>query len=133
MALNQSSVLVDGTVATTGGTATSFASRGNTLTQHDLFLDDASNIIDQTTLEASVKLPKVSVSAPNGYTQSRNTMYLRIPLALDNGNSTVNTVRIEIATDVETTAAEKLSLRVLTAQLLHDSDFLQFWDDSSVE
>jgi len=127
------SVNVDGTVATTGGTATSFKSLGNTINQHNLVLDDGSEFEARTLLEASVKTPKVSASAPNGYTQARNTMLLKVPLALDNGLVTVNTVKIEIASDIEMTDAERLSMRVLAAQLIHDSEFVDFWDLQSVE
>lgn len=132
MSLNSSSILVDGTVATTGGTATSLVSKGNTLSQHNLILDDGSDLLAQTEFEATIKSPKKSATAPNGYTQARNTVLIKVPLALDNGLVTFNTVKVEIACDVETTDAEKLSMRVLAAQMLHDSDYVSFWDDQSV-
>jgi hypothetical protein len=122
------SVLVDGTVATTGGTATSFKSQGSDKSSHELVLDDSAEFEALTFLDCSIKKPKVSATAPNGYTQRRCTMLLKVPLALDNGSVTINTVKIEIATDVEMTAAEKLSMRVLAAQLIHDSEFVDFWD-----
>jgi hypothetical protein len=133
MSLKDSSVLVDGSVATTGGTGTPLKSLGNTLEQHELYLDESKPLIEQTTITASVKRPKVSVSAPNGYTQGRNTVYIKVPLKLDNGSITVNTIRLEIAADFETSAAERLGMRVLAAQMLTSSQFVDFWDDASVD
>lgn len=133
MSLRDSSILVDGTVATTSGTATTLKSKGNTLDRHDLMLDDGSSLGDQTLLSATIKSPKVSVGAPSGYTQARNTMYLKVPFTVASGLLTSQTVRIEIATDIETTDAQKLSLRVLAAQLLSDSDYTAFWDNQLVD
>lgn len=131
MPLANASILVDGTVATTGGTATTLESKGGTSNNHNLFLDDGSLLQSQTEIQASTSNPKVSTTAPNGYTQARNTIKLKVPLVLDNGNTTVNTITITQATDIETTDAEKLSMRVTAAQLLHDSDFVKYWDSQS--
>jgi len=131
MSITSASVLVDGTVATTGGTATTMLSKGNTLDQHKVILDDGSEFIAATTIDFAVKEPKVSTSAPNGYTQRRRTVKILSPLALDNGNTTVNSMKIELSCDHEMTAAEITSLKVLAAQLIHDSDFDEFWEDGS--
>jgi flagellar hook-associated protein FlgK len=76
-----------------------------------------------------VKDPKVNTTAPNGYTQGRAEALIRRPMVLDNGNSTFNSVWAGLSCDVETTAAEKLSLRLLAAQLLTQSAFADFYDD----
>lgn len=134
MSLRDSSINVDGTVATTGGTATTLKSKGNTLDRHDLLLDDGSTLGGQTVVSASVKSPKVSAGAPSGYTQARNTMYVKVPFTVPSTSLlTSQTIRMEIATDIETTDAQKLSLRVLAAQLLADSDYTAFWDDQTVD
>lgn len=131
MSLETASVLKDGTVATTGGTAKALTSLGNTLNQHNLYLEGPDHL---TRLEvvATVKEPKPSTNAPNGYTQARSTILLKSPLALDNGNSTVNTIQISFACDVEMTDAEKQTMLVYAAQLIHDSDFSEFWKNQSV-
>lgn len=133
MSLQNSAVLVDGTVATTGGTSTTFKTKGNTLLQHDLLLDDGSPLVGRTDLSCSIKAPKVSVAAPNGYTQARNTMILKVPLLLDNGSYTVNTIKVEMAVDIETTDAERDTMRITAAQLLHASAYDDFWNLQSLD
>lgn len=132
MTILNASILVDGTVATTGGTATTFVSKGNTLNAHSAIVDDSSEFIAQSTCNFSIKDPKVSVSSPNGYTQARNTVKFNVPLALDNGNYTVNTLTIQLSVDPETTDAEIESMLVFGAQLLHDSDYSDFWKKQSL-
>ncbi len=131
MAISTSSILVDGTVATTGGTATSVIQKGNTLDQVVVVLDDGSEFINQTTVTFSIKDPKVNTGAPNGYTQARSNAKITKPLALDNGNRTVNSVNIQLSVDHETTDAEIQNLLVTAAQLLVDSDFSDFWKKQS--
>lgn len=133
MSIRSSSILVDGTVAITAGTATASISKGNDLNIHTVVLDDSSEFIDQTTMVFTAKDPKVSASAPNGYTQQRNTVKINVPLALDNLQRTVNTVTVIVACDPETTDAEKASMRVLATNVLNDSDFTAFWDDGSLD
>ncbi len=132
MSILNASVNVDGTVATTGGTATTMVSKGTDLEKHDVILNDGSEFAAQTKISFSIKDPKVSSSAPNGYTQHRMNVKVLRPLLLDNGNYTVNSVTISFGVDHETTDAEIGSLRVLAAQLIHDSDFDDFWTVGSV-
>lgn len=134
MSLSNSSILIDGTVATTGGTATTFISKGNTLDQHNLVLDDGSSLADQTILSVTSKSPKPKVGAPSGYTQARTTFLVKVPMTVpSSGLVTINTIKIEMATDIETTDAQKLSMRVIGSQLLSDSDFVNAWDLQSVD
>lgn len=132
MAISTASVLKDGTVATTGGTATGVIEKGSTLNTLDVILDDSSEFIAQSTVHFTVKDPKVNAGSPNGYTQARNVVLLKVPLALDNGNYTVNTLSITLAVDHETTDAEIESMLVYGAQLLHDSDFSDYWKKQSL-
>lgn len=131
MTIASSSIDVDCTLTPSAGTATTLKTKEFDGDVHTVFLDDASELIAQKTVDFSYKPPKVQASAPNGYTQARNTVVFKSPLALDNGNMTVNTVRIEISCDYETTAAEKATLRNIAAQLLIDSDYTEYWDDQS--
>jgi len=132
MALSNSAVLKDGTVATTGGTSVSLLTKGTSLSQHNLMIDDGAEFQLQATTDFSVKAPKVSASAPNGYTQARTSVFLRQPLLLDNGEYTTCTGSISISVDPEMTDAEKLTMRVYLAQLLVDSDFTDFWDNQAI-
>lgn len=132
MGIQSSSVNIDGTVATTAGTATGMITKGSTLNELVTVLDDSSEFIAQTKLKFSVVDPKVQTSAPNGYTQGRSVVKVIVPLALDNGNFTTNTLEIRLGADPEATDAEITSMLVLGAQLLHDSDFIDFWTKQSL-
>lgn len=127
MSINSASVLVDGTVATTGGTATDLLLKNQSGLEVVTILDDSSEFILNKKITFSVKEPKVSAGAPNGYTQQRCNAVLQVPRILDNGNRTVDTLRIELACDHETSDAEIQSMLVTGAQLLHRADFSAFW------
>lgn len=132
MSLTTASVLKDGTVATTGGTATGFIHKGGNLGLWEGIFDDSSEFINQSTVTFQVKDPKSNTGSPNGYTQGRSTVVMKVPLALDNGERTVNTLKIELACDHETTDAEIQTMLVYAAQLLADSDFSEFWKKQSL-
>jgi len=132
MGIQNSSINIDGTVSATGGTATGMITKGSTLNQLLVIIDDSSEFIDETKAEFTVKSPAIQTSAPNGYTQARSKVRVFVPLALDNGNQTLNTLTIEVACDHETTAAEIESMLVLGAQLLADSDYSDFWKKQSL-
>lgn len=132
MTIASSQVLIDSTPSFTAGTATTLKHKTDSDNSIIVFLDDGSDLVSQKTVEFSYKGPKVQAGTPNGYTQARNSVVVKSPFILDNGELTVNTVRIEIAVDSELTAAEKLTLRDWAAQLLLDSDYTEFWDDQTV-
>lgn len=132
MTISSGSILKDPTITPSGGTAQSLNSLGGTMERKDAYFD-GTQVGSRNEVSFTTKSPKVSASAPNGYTQARCNAVIKSPLALDNGNATVNTGRIEFSYDVETTAAEKATLRLYMAQLLTDSDFTEFCDGQSVE
>lgn len=132
MAIANSSVLVDGTVAFSAGTATTVKELGRDLGQLNTYLDDGAAFSARTEVQFSTKDPKISATAPGGYTQARTTARLLKPKTLANGARTVNSVRLELSVDPETTAAEIESLLVLAAQILKDSDYADFWKKQSV-
>lgn len=132
MSLSTASVLKDGTVATTGGTATTFIEKGSSLNYWEGIFDDSSEFISQSSISCTVKDPKVNSGSPNGYTQARSSITVKVPLLLDNGSYTVNTLRLELAVDHETTDAEIQSMLVYGAQLFHDTDFSDFWKKQSL-
>jgi len=132
MALTTASVLKDGTVGTTGGTATGFITKGIALGIYEAIIDDSSEFLTQSTVTFTTKDPKVNAGSPNGYTQARSQVTLKVPLELDNGEHTVNTLRIELSCDHEATDAEIESMLVYGAQFLADSDFSDFWKKQSI-
>lgn len=132
MTIANSSVLVDGTVAFSAGTATTVKELGRDLGQLNTYLDDGAAFAARTEIQFSTKEPKVSANSPGGYTQARSTARLLKPKTLASGRRTVNSARLELSVDPETTAAEIESLLVLIAQLAKDSDFADFWKKQSV-
>jgi len=128
MSIQSMSVLVDGVVVTTGGVATTGLTKGISPQKLSVILDDSSEFTAQTQLDFSVKDPRVSTGAPNGYTQAVSQVKILVPLALDNLGRTVNTVTVKLSVDHETSAAEIASLKILAAQVIADSDFTDFWE-----
>jgi hypothetical protein len=129
MSIRGSAVLVGGTPSASGGTSTDLVVK-NSLVQNQMVmtLDDSSEFIDETKITFSSTDPKVSVGAPNGYTQARSNLVISRPLALDNGEYTTNTFRATLSVDPETTDAEVAELLSVAAQILFGSDFSDFWD-----
>ncbi len=127
MSITNMAVNVGGTSSVTGGTSTSYLAKGTTLDRRTLILDDNSDYVDQTKVEFSIKDPKVSAGAPNGYTQARSNVYVQVPLALDNGNRTINSLRIELSVDPETSDAEISAMLEEGAQILYQTALRDFW------
>lgn len=132
MGIQSSTVKIGGTVSTTSGTDTNMLTKGGTLNELVTVLDDSSEFIDQIRFRFNVVDPKVSASAPNGYTQQRSIVKVVFPLGLDNGKRTTNTLEIKLSCDPETQASEKDSYMVLGAQLLSLPDFQAFFQEQSL-
>lgn len=123
MSLSNAVVKTGATVAPTGGTDLTFASRGTKDGSNVLYVNADADSRTRRTITCSVKDAKTSVMAPNGMTQQRCQFVFKSPLTLDNGLVTVNKVSIEFAYDVETSDAEIEELRIIAAQICSDSDF----------
>lgn len=132
MPLSTASILSGATMAPSGGSALDFASAGQSKGVNTLYATDDTDLRTRRSIVATTKDPKVSSSAPNGYTQARSTVVYKAPLVLDNGNVTVNTVRIEVSSDVETSTAEKTELLVIASQICNDADFVEFFQQLSL-
>ncbi len=133
MTIQALAVNVGGTNSVTGGTSTSVLSKGSTLSKRSVILDDSSEYIDQTRIEFSAQDPRVSTGAPNGYTQARSSFVMEVPLLLDNGKRTINTLTCKIAVDPETTDAEIAEMLSQGAQMLYSSALLNFWQKQSTD
>lgn len=132
MSLSNASLLEGATVSASGGTALDLESRGSEPGRNILFVPADTDLRTRREIDCSVSYPRVQASAPNGYTQARRVAFMKFPLELDNGKVTVNTVKIEMATDVETTTSEIQAYSKLAAQVLIDADFSGFFEDLSV-
>jgi hypothetical protein len=132
MSLANASIPIGATYAPTGGSATSFVSLGQTSDSQKLFIDSGEDLILRRTALATSKSPVPNSSAPNGYTQQRTSIVFHVPLLLDNGKYTTNTVKIEVSYDPETDTSERAYLRELLAHLGSDADFDSLFDNGSV-
>jgi hypothetical protein len=76
---------------------------------------------------------KVSQNAPGGYTQERKEAKLRFPKVLANGNRTENSISINMSSDPEATAAEKLEMQLIAAQILSQAAFQDYLQAGAVD
>jgi hypothetical protein len=133
MAINAATPIIGGTyVGPSGGSADTLSAFGSRTEMEAVFDGDTEYLTRKTALFTQ-KEPNVSANAPNGYTQARRTVLLKFPLELDNGNRTINTIRIELAVDVEATASEISEYCLLASQTLGDTDFAAFWQLGTLE
>lgn len=127
MSLTNASVLVGPTITASGGTALALSSLGQNGNRVSLVATADTDFRTRRTMDLTAKTPNSNVSSPNGYTQARPSVLIKAPIVLANGKTTVNTLRIEMAYDVETSQAQIGALMELGAQSLFDSDFTSFW------
>lgn len=122
MSLSAVSTLTGSTIAGTGGTAVNWTKMGQIGNKVSLAVTADADLRSRRSLDVTAKQPSISASAPNGYTQARVTKVYKQPLVLDNGNLTVNTVKVEVAYDVETSATEIQDLLDQGAQMCFNAD-----------
>lgn len=127
MAIANSSIAIDSTASVSGGTARTVKELIRNNSELSTYIDESLSFQARKEVVFSVKVPKVSVSAPGGFTQARSTAILKCPKTLANGNRTVNTFSLQLSVDPETTAAEVTTMLNAAAQLLFDSDYSDFW------
>jgi len=125
-------VLYTGTTTSqTGGAVDATASTGSTLNSHQI-ISTSEALVLQKSVDCSVTRPKPSASAPNGYTQGRREIFVRMPILLANGKYTTNTLKITLSTDIETSDAQSQVLRDYGTRLLFNSEMNSFYNDLSV-
>lgn len=134
MSIRNASIPVGATHAPTGGTATSLVVLSQEAGKITSFVG-TSGVIAQTRTECTfeTKIPRANSSAPGGYTQGRSILVAKVPKILANLARTVNTARVEISIDPETSAAEVAALKSLLVSSIIDSDFDQFWQNQSAD
>jgi hypothetical protein len=86
----------------------------------------------QRKIDFSVSPPKVAANAPNGYTQGRRNINFTFPVTLDNGETTIETVRITFANDIETDSTRMDAIRSTVVQVLNSSALDEFFNSLSV-
>lgn len=133
MGIRTSSILTDATTAFTGGTAAAASVLRGYADKVKLFFGSNSSFLSRVEAVFSTQEARVNSGAPNGYTQQRANVSLRVPKTLANGNLTFSTLTIGLSCDIEITDAEKETILVYGAQLLQDSDFQNFWKALSLD
>jgi hypothetical protein len=113
-------------ISATGGSDVTLKSLGDNIGRHELRFG-GSSMADRNYVTMTANKPKVSLDSPSGYTQERTGFILKVPKELSDGTIVINTLRVQLATDVNTTDAEKLDMCFLGAQLLGQDDFADFW------
>jgi hypothetical protein len=136
MSIETASILSGATVSATGGTAQSVQSMSESVGTHEAFIfpSGSDQIQERELLSFNVKQPKANAQSPNGYTQGRRKVLLKIPrFDVDGVLVTYDTLSIELATDVKTTDTEVGDMIARGSQLLFDSDFSEFWKHLSTK
>jgi len=123
MALSTATSLSGATISASGGATVQWSSLGLQGNKNVLVVAADTDLRIRRQIDASAKTPSVQLSAPNGYSQARGVVFYKKPKLLANGKVTVNTARVEIAYDVETTPTEIQDLLDVASQVCFDSDF----------
>jgi len=121
----------DGTTTTTGATTLVTASNGPAKDRHTK-VGTAGTLAIQPVFEFVVVRPKASPSAPNGFTQGRREITVKLPILLANGKYTTNTLKMSIASDIEVSDSLIRSYRDYLIQLANDSDLDSYYNDLAV-
>lgn len=133
MPIKTASILVGATVSATGGTALAFTTDAQTV-PNGVHVVDAAATDFRTATQITARNFKIpSVDKDGVYSKGRKGMTLVKPKILASGKTVFPLGRVEIEDHPEMTQAEKDELRLETAQMLIDSDFVTFWRVGSTE
>lgn len=129
MAVNNSTILVGGTVSTTGGTSTAFVLNGAQVAGGVQVVDSTStNAITRASITFRTIKSAVIDAVTGLFTgKTKRQAQLVRPKVLASGRVAFPLIRIELETHPEQTDAEISALMSEGAQLLSDADFTQFW------
>lgn len=132
MGLQNLAILVNGVLAVSGGTSTSFAPTSETVQQGIKLINPAVadlRIRDFIVLKSSFP----AVNSDGLFTGRFKQSLLRVrPKLKTDGTISFDSLRIERSVSAETTAVEALLLLNDGAQLLFDADTATFWATGSV-
>jgi hypothetical protein len=134
MGIRTSSIALGATFSPTGGTATAFSTLSSNDQSIKGFLAE-SGVTPLTRKEVTFegKPSRANASSPGGYTQGRASAKLAVPKVLANLARTVNTMKVELSVDPETTDAEVTAMKSAMINLINDTDFSQLWLNQSID
>lgn len=105
----------------TGGTALSLAVGAQDIDTLKFIVSSDTSLKTRRELQVDIVAPKVQASAPNGFTQARWKSFMKFPRTLANTKTTVDTIRLEFATDIETSSTQKGEMYDALVTFLADS------------
>lgn len=133
MAISGATINKGGTYsAPTGGSDKTLVSLGGQLGFRQVYFDGQTPLARSEAV-FTTKAAKPKADAPNGYTQPRRKMLLKFPKLLANGLTTYATVSVEMAVDVECTAADIATYLLYTADATNKASFGPFWSSGSTD
>ncbi len=112
--------------AASGGTADNLESVYDDSKTHQLQYGSGS-FLERTVVEFSRSQPQKNSASPGGYTQARGNLVIKQPIDLGDGEITMNTARLTVATAVQSTDAQKKELLDSCAQFIYGTDTQGFW------
>lgn len=129
---NAAVVTAPSSIAPTGGTTLTFSSFGTSPGGIVIAVPADTDSRLRRSITFTVTPPRPAPTSPSGYTQQRCKAIFKRPIITASGKYTVNTLEVSLATDVEATDAVKQEILDIGAQLLFDSDFIQFWKSQNL-
>lgn len=133
MSIQNMTVNPTGTWAVTAGSALALKLVGQSLTQNRQAVDEAVIFPLRRSVDFSYKGPTVNANSPDGYTQRRNSCFIRMPILTASGLYTTNTVSITVSTSVEMTDAQILEMRLIASSALTDLGMNDFYNEGVLE
>jgi len=134
MSINNASINDGATaVSPTGGTAKTLNTMGVQADQNVAYFAADTSMKTRRTAEFSKKASKANASSIGGFTQARNKVKLTFPRVKADGSLTADTLTMELARDIDATDAEVVNYLLIGAQVLGDTDFLDFWKIQSLQ
>lgn len=126
--INGSAILLGSTFGTpTGGSTGTFLARTDVPNGMAYTFAEQTSVSLQDIVTITAKAPKVSAGSPSGYTQARARAVLKRPYALASGVLVINTVSVEVAYDVNTSAALVTDLRNDGSVMLTNANLNTLW------
>lgn len=132
MGLKNMSLLAGATISASGGTAQVFADDGVTI-QNGVHLVVPADSDYQTRRQATCKYRAPALDAKTGqYGKDKKQISYAVPIVLESGAVSFNTIRIEREVHPSFSAANCIELNKIGAQLLTDPDLDNFWGAGSL-
>lgn len=134
MSIDASALMPDATAlpAPTGGTSVNISATRNPNGKVIAHFDAETDFLSRTTFEFATKDPVANASLPGGYTQAKESVFIKVPFTLANGNRTHNTITTTVSRDPEWDYSEAQFMRLLMGHILGASGMVAFWQSHNM-